>query len=226
MLTSLTVSELARHCQAEARRYQQTRESDEIYCFELFRRAVTQQDGIAWQAIYSQYTVLVATWVHRYSRFPQTGEEADFFINEAFTRLWRSGSNMEAETRPDSLGKYLSLLRLCVWSAIEDHLRKIKRDSLREALPLEDFDRPVSGVEAQVERTLSAEALRELLREVVQDEWEQRVAEESWLYDFAPRQIQARHPQLFATVEEVNQIKHNLIKRLRRKLKKEGRDEI
>ena len=78
MAKSLTIPQLAERCQAEAERYQQSGQSDERYCFELFRRALTKQDAAAWEAIYRQYQRLVKTWVQRYSRFRETEEGADF----------------------------------------------------------------------------------------------------------------------------------------------------
>jgi hypothetical protein len=239
MIKSLTISQLAERCQAESRRYQQSEQSDQRYCFELFRRALVEQNEPAWQAIHTQYQPLVAAWVRYYSRFPDTGEEADFFVNDAFARLWRSGSKPETAAKLDGLGKCLKFLKACVGSAIEDYLRKTKKDALKEAISLEKYrgvnpgDENVEerippiesmalsnpGVEAQVVHILSLKQLKQALWETIQDEQERLVAEESWVYAFAPRQIQERYPDTFATAKEVSQIKKNLRKRLRRRLK-------
>jgi RNA polymerase sigma factor (sigma-70 family) len=225
MVKFLTIPQLAEHCQAEVRRYRQTGQSNEVYCLELFHRALVERNEAAWQAIYAQYQPLMGFWVRNYSRFPQTGEEADFFIDEAFARLWRSHSKQEEPAmRLDSLGQYLKFLKLCVGSAIEDYFRRAERDAITRATLLEDYDRPISGIEAQVEHTLILDELREALWATVQDERERLVAEESWVYGFAPRQIQERHPETFITVEQVSQTKKNILKRLRRKLKGEIRD--
>lgn len=219
MPRSLTIPQLAERCQAEAAHYKQTGQSDERYCFELFRRALIERDEAAWQVIYTQYQSLVATWVHNYSRFPQTNEEADFFINAAFARLWQFGVRADTAAKLDNLGKCLGYLKLCVGSALEDYLRKVKRDALKQAIQLKNYDRSSSEVEEPETFPLTLEELGQALWNTVQDNSERLVAEESWVYGFAPREIQAHHPDLFTATAEVSQIKRNIIKRLRRRFK-------
>ena len=224
MVKALTIAQLAERCRAEVDRYKQTRQANNSYCFELFHWALTGQDEAAWEAIYSQYQALVTTWVFNYSRFPQTDEEAAFFVNEAFSRMWRYGSRPEIANKLDVLGKCLSYLKLCVGSAIEDYLRRKKKDALATAVALQDYDQHASSLQGQVERDLTSHELSRVLAETIQDDRERLVAEETWVYDLAPRQIQARHPETFATSEEVSQIRRNLIKRLQRKLKTQAFD--
>jgi hypothetical protein len=215
----LTVPQLAKRCQAETERYKQTRQSDQTPCYELFRLALSEGDEAAWAAIYEQYHGLVSHWVFSYSRFSDTQEEVSFFVNEAFTRMWRYGSRPNIAPQLNGLDKCLSYLKLCVGSAIEDDLRRRKKDALAAAVPFQDHEVPLlsDGFPTNHEPLLSE--LSQVLAEIIQDERERLVAEESWTYDLAPRQIRARHPEGFTTVEEINQIKRNLIKRLRRKLK-------
>ncbi|MFN8459063.1 MAG: hypothetical protein U0401_31185 [Anaerolineae bacterium] len=226
MSSFFSISQLAERCRAEAARYQQTGQSDEAYCLELFRLALREHNSEAWEAIYTQYQALAASWVYRYSRFPQTNEEADFFINEAFARMWRFASKPEtAKKLSFSLSKCLRFLKMCVGSAIEEYLRQERRDVLLYAVGLEDYEEFfVSETDAPTNSALSAPALRRLLTETIQSEAERLVAEDSWGYDLAPRHIQLRHPDVFVTVESVSQVKKNLLKRLRRKLKKEFGD--
>ncbi len=216
MAKSLTIFQLAERCQAESVRYKQSGRSDESYCLELFRKALTEQDGAAWDAIYAQYQLLVATWIQSYSRFTATGEEADFFVNEAFFRMWKRASESETFEKLDSLGKYLIYLKLCARSAIEDFLRRKTKDALAAAVPWEDFDRPAPAADAQLELASMLRELGRVLDEVIQDDRERLVAEESWVYGLSPRQIQARRPEIFGSVAEVNPVKRNIIRRLKR----------
>ena len=50
----------------------------------------------------------------------------------------------------------------------------------------------------------------------VQDEAERRVAYLCFVLDLKPREVQERHPELYATVDDVYRIKRNLLDRLRR----------
>jgi hypothetical protein len=61
--------------------------------------------------------------------------------------------------------------------------------------------------------------LKQVLSQTIQTHEERLVAEESWVYGLTPRQIQARYPETFATTELVSQIKHNLLKRIQRRLR-------
>lgn len=219
MTESLTISQLAERCRAESERYQQQGVSDETFCFELFRLALTEQHEAAWQAIYQQYHALVASWVQRHSRFSEVDEATDLFVNEAFARMWRAGTRPERAQRLAGLGPCLGYLKQCTWSAVEDHLRKQAKDALQRSAPLETFDPPGANIEARVHRQLYLDQINRILQETIQDEAERIVAEESWVYGLTPRQIQADHAHLFATVRAVNQIKRNLLKRLRRRIK-------
>ncbi len=221
MPNSFSIPQLVERCRAEAARYQQTGQSDEAYCLELFHLALREHNQAAWEAIYAQYQSLAGSWVYRYSRFSQTNEEADFFINEAFARMWRFASKPETAARLENLDNYLRYLKMCVASAIEDYLRKSQKDVLRKAAPLPDEDWLLQVSEAIDEPSTMLAELRQAVAEAIQSEAERLVAEDSWVYDLAPRHIQLRHPDIFATVESVSQVKRNLLKRLRRKVKKE-----
>lgn len=216
MTSSLTVSQLAECCQAEGKKYQQTGQSNEVYCLELFRRALVEQNQMAWHAIYVQYQALVAAWVHGYSRFSETGEEVDFFVNEAFARFWQYRTKPAKTDKFDTLGQYLRYLKLCAWSAIEDYHRKQRKDALLAAVALEDYNSLEKTTDKPAESPAWSKNLKQALDETLKDGQEYLVARESWIYDLAPRQIQVRHPNIFASAGQVSQIKRNIIKRLRR----------
>ena len=213
MVDRLTIVQLAERCSAEAKRYKQTQQSNEEYCLELFRRALTEQNETAWEAIYSQYQLLVQHWIYQYSRFHETGEEADLFVNDAFARMWQYGSKHTF----NSLKECLSFLRTCVWSAIENVMRKQKKDALMDSIP---WDTIISSISINLEDTAEFSILwtdiKEALMETIQNEQERLVAEESWIYGLAPRTVRERYPNVFATVDEVNQSKRNIIRRLQR----------
>jgi RNA polymerase sigma factor (sigma-70 family) len=216
----LTILELAERCRAEAERYKETRQAVTGSCFELFRQALVEQNQAAWEALYTQYHALVIHWVFSYSRFVETGEDAAFFVNEAFSRMWQYIAKPDMAERFDKLGKCLNYLKLCVGSAIEDYLRRKQKDALATAVALQEHDQLTLSPQAQIEAELTSLELSRMLEESLQDHRERLVAEETWVYNLAPRQIQARYPEIFTTTEEVSQVRRNIIKRLQRKLQK------
>ncbi|MEM7029928.1 MAG: hypothetical protein AAF629_10220 [Chloroflexota bacterium] len=224
MIGTLSINQLAENCREEAERYRRTKKSDSRYCFELFRLALHQQLEAAWSVIVQQYQKLVLHWVHEYvGAADNIDEDPEMFANEAFTRMWQYGIKPKTANNLDSLAKCLSYLKRCVWSSIEDHRRWQQKDSLSRTVGLETvIERPTtqSSVSEQVEKTMTASELRQLLLDNLQTQAEHIVAEETWIYDQAPRQIYDRHQDFFSSVSDVSQTKRNILKRLRRKLAK------
>ena len=222
-MNSLTIDDLIDGCRNEAQRYLQTGQSDETFCFELFRRALVERDEAAWHAVYSVFQGHVRSWIHKHGGFFSDDDPEDF-LNEAFARLWQYGGRPETARQLNNLGKCLRYLELCAVSAIQDYQRRRAKDALSKAASLEDMqvaDDSANSPKDQVERDDARAVLQRALEEILQDDRERLVAEESWIYDRAPRQIRARYPQLFATVANVSQIKRNILKRLQRKLTRE-----
>ncbi len=209
----LTVNQLAQRCQGD----QKARVPNSESCIRLFQLALVEQDEIAWTTICAEFGSMVYAWVCTYSSFQQTNEEVAYFVNEAFARLWQFGSPLAQQGQFTYLGDYLQYLKRCVWSAIEDYQRKLQKDALwRRIYPadplLEKLAQPQSD-----EKARATEELARLVWELTQiDPREKIVAEETWFYDLPPRAIQKRHPERFASVNEVNQIKRNILRRLQR----------
>lgn len=222
-MISLTIDDLIDKCRNETQRYLRTGQSNETFCFELFHRALVERDEAAWHAVYSVFQGHVRSWIHKHGG-AYLDDDPEDFVNEAFARLWQYGGRPETARQLDSLGKCLRYLELCAVSAIQDFQRRRAKDALSKATSFEDMqvaDDSTNSPKDQVERDDAWAVLRHALEETLQDDRERLVVEESWIYDRAPRQIQARYPQLFATVAHVSQIKRNILKRLQRKLTRE-----
>lgn len=217
--SGLSVNELALRCQQEREKFLAGSACDETYSLELFHRALFDHDQAAWQAIYAEYQPMVTQWVRRCSRFQHTNEEAAFFVNAAFTRFWRAVSGWERRSQFDSLPKLLGYLKCCVYSAIEDECRRQQR-WMRDSVDWDGFIEAVPDDAPPVEERAIGEVAKDNLkwamRGRLQDEKEEVVATLSWVYGLPPREIQARHPDLFPDVYQIYKIKHNILSRLRR----------
>jgi hypothetical protein len=216
MRETLSIRQLAERCQEETARYQRTQQSDPTYCFDLFHQALAQQVEAAWSAIVTQYEDLVTHWAYGFGA-GDLAEVPAVFVNEAFSRMWQYGRKAETIARLDNLGKCLSYLKKCVWSAVEEG-----RQHRQQAVLVTDWrklgaDHPtLPGPEIPVGLENLRQVVWETLAELVQNETEHRVAELTWVYDLKPRQIQAAYPTQFASAAEVSQIKKNILKRLQR----------
>src|SRR6266699_3997426 len=62
----LSINDLARCCSEETNKFLKQSVSNDRYCLELFRRAISKRDEDAWACIYLQYAPLVLTWVNQH----------------------------------------------------------------------------------------------------------------------------------------------------------------
>ena len=69
--------------------------------------------------------------MQRHAAFPASGEEAQYFVNRAFDKLWTAMTPQKFERFPD-LKSLLRYLQMCVHSAIIDHVRVAERFLARE----------------------------------------------------------------------------------------------
>lgn len=238
------VQQLIERCSAQVDDFRNNRPSDERPCLELFRLALIEHNQEAWDAIYNIHQAQVTRWVHSHPRFRFTGEDASYFVNQAFCRLWKYGARHAHAGHFNAVADYLQYLKRCTWSAIEDELRRSQKDALwhlveaAESADANDngFDGAEMGlseaavalhdrasVEKIVEHEMVLSDLRELLRQTLEGERERLVAEEMWEYGLAPRQVYARHPDKFTDENEISQIRRNIVRRLNRRLTNDAR---
>ena len=141
-LQSLSLSGVQHRCAEESERFFQRRNYDPRFCFELFRRALLEHDQRAWETIHHQYHPLVMSWVQRHGLLQALDEEADYFANRAFEKMWAAFSPQKFHQFPD-LKSILRYLQMCVHSVIVDYARGSEQlilfeDSEREPLVLRD----------------------------------------------------------------------------------------
>ena len=128
--TNLSLTDLARICAEETELFFQHRDHDTTYCFELFRRAIRENDQYAWEIIYDQYQTLVSGWVKQHRGFERSGEEVQFFVTGAFAKI-SSILTSEKFERFSDLQSLLSYLKMCVHSVITDYNRTADRARLQ-----------------------------------------------------------------------------------------------
>jgi DNA-directed RNA polymerase specialized sigma24 family protein len=212
----MKLARLADECARESRRFFRREPYDPGFCYEIFRRAIMQADERAWQMIYEQYTSLVTSWVYKHAAFHASAEQADYFVNRAFERMWSA-------ITPDKFGQYpdlsvlLRYLQMCVHSAIIDHARR----SSQAELELEAFEHDYPGtsrldMEEHVLDALQRSQLWEEIKKRLNDEEEEVVIYASFALGLKARQILENYPERFADIDKVYLVKQNVLARLRR----------
>lgn len=216
-LQLLTLTGLAHRCAQETERFFQRLAYDPQYCFELFRRAIVERIQRAWEFVYNQYYSLVTRWVERHSAFAASGEEAQYFVNRAFEKMWTALSPEKFDRFPD-LRSLLRYLQMCVHSVIVDYVRTAGHptaDVTTESVTARcKADRPL--VEDQALDQLQRQAFWREVNTRLNDEKERRVVYGAFVLALKPREIHTRFHDTFHDVQEVYRVKENVLARLRR----------
>lgn len=214
----VSLATLRRLCAQETTNFQNRRAFDPRHCFEIFRRAVMEDDQGAWDAVYAQYWSQVTAWIRRNPMFPMLEEEAQYFVNRTFERLWGVLTPAKWEQFPD-LKALLRYLQLCAHSVMVDYARQKEQAKLTESIDEAD-DTPLPDPEAAVEEQVLSEQRRQDLWRWMQsqlsDDREYQVVYDKFVLGLKPSEILERHPGLFADVREVYRAGETALGRLRR----------
>jgi hypothetical protein len=210
-LTRLPLRRVAERCHQESTLYLERGPHDPRFCYELWRRAIVDRDQRAWDAVYRQYaelTPVVRHWVERHSMFSATGEDAAYFVNRAFERLWQALDAQKFTRFPD-LPALLRYLKLCVHSSITDHVRGARDE---DELP-EDERHDIAAPAATRD---DGGDLWELVAARLDGGQEQTAVYARYVLAMKPQEIYEAYPGLYASVKQVYAVLQNALRRLRR----------
>lgn len=208
--SSLSVDQLAQYAQREMRRYLQTSDADTQYGYELFRRALDIRDEAAWYALSQCYWTLVKSWVMNHPRFSDSGEEADYFVNRAFERLWRYVALPEKFANFEDLASFLQYIKMSVHSAVID-------------------DAPNAPAVVECPETLNSQLAEQdrldeveqnefwlLVEKLLVDETERIVISGFFIEGLQNREILALYPEHFTDAKQVSNKRTSILRRLSR----------
>lgn len=211
---TMPLGELIQRCTAETERFfQRAGNHDNQYCFELWRRALAEQNDMAWAEIYQRYQSLVLGWIAAHPQFAATEEESGYFLNAVFAAMWKS-CPPERFTHFPNLPATLAYLKSCVHTTIANHLRKrrVAYVAIVDDVTPGTHDPLATVVLDQSART----ELWQLLNSLLHSEKEQLVMDLFFIQGMKPRAIYAQYEEQFTSVQEVYRVKQNLMERLSR----------
>jgi len=217
-LQHMAMAELAQRCAQETDLYFNRKDFDSSYCFELFRRAIRNNDERALEVVIVQYQPLVARWVEKWmdknSDFSAFNEESQDFIAQAFERFWISYTPAKFENAQNSLPAVLKYLQMCVHGALTDAWRKLRRIQLER--DEQDEEHELSESDPTPEDLLQKDEFWQLIRKKSKDPKEYTVVYASFQLALSPRDILAEYPNEFGSIKEIYQHKANFLERLGR----------
>ena len=216
-LQSLTLAGVRQRCAQETDRFFSRQEHDPRFCFELFRRAILERSELAWEFVYAQYRPLVARWIERHPALPMCGEEAQFFLNRAFEKMWR-GLTPDKFATFDDLKSILRYLQMCAHSVVIDFLRRKEQQMLLDAVDESEQVLVARGtaVEEQLTTELDRQKLWGWLEEQFNDEKERLTIYGIFVLGLKPGEVVGEYGRVFQDVKEVYRAKENVMARLRR----------
>ncbi len=206
---------LMRRCASESERFYRGQQHDTRYSYELFRRALVERSESAWEQLYRHYCGLVEGWVRRSGAFTSSGESSEFFVVGAFTKFWRAVTPDRFDSFP-TLASLLHYLQLCATSVVIDSVRT---QSWSEMVPEDAIGPSVMPHYSPDEEALNRvhrEEFWKLIDAQLHDEIERVVVYCSFILGLTPRAIFAKRGDLFNSVNDVYNVKRNVLGRLGR----------
>jgi len=210
-LPTMSTRELAAHCLVEIDHYRRSEHSTDAYALELLHRATIQGEQEAWDWMHHCYGGLVLGWLHRHPNRTVACrlENEDNYVAQAFERFWQA-TTLTRRVEFRTLAAALRYLRACLNGAILDTLRAYARP--RE-MPLPE---PGEAGEPYAENTSDGSEVWEVLRTMLPDPREQRLAYMFFHCGLKPREIVRFCPQEFRDIHEIYRLRRSIMERLLR----------
>jgi RNA polymerase sigma factor (sigma-70 family) len=211
-LSQLGLPEIIQGCIEESERFRAGQSGKEGHCFELFRRAIENDDQRAWSAIHEQYYRLVIQWIG--------GQyDSEELSSSAFFKFWRTLQGIHLSHRFKHVGAVLAYLRKCAMSVRLDWERK-KQRAIRET----SLNKQVTAWDNLIETLALERITRDERRRILQSWLEKKLSDTqerlviflSYALDLSPSEIAQNHPEQFKDARTVRRIKERVLKRLRR----------
>jgi hypothetical protein len=215
ILTRLDPATLAQICAAQSERFRRGQFSDPSYAHELFRRALVERDQAAWEHLYDQYRGLIERWVRQQAAFDTSGECSNNLVDEAFARFWHAVPPERFDRFPNvaALLRYLQLCASCV--VIDSARAQTAARIAAEKLSSINHTHQPSPEEEVIER-FRCEQLWHYIATQLSSEAEWVIVYDSFVNGMKPAAIYCAHRELFASVNEIYNLKRNLLERLGR----------
>lgn len=207
-ITHLTVDELADRCREESGWSGHRLINGFSSCWELFRRAIVEDNQQAWQALYVQYRRLVGKWG------AGADLELDDLVNETFARFWQGVRNHDFAGRFPTMQEVMGYLKRCARTLVIDTARRNQHQQLiREKLAAQRDAADDAPENRSLERVFAQE-LRDYLYSRLRDGDEQLVFPLSYDLGLKPREIARLYPARFADARAVSRLKERIVRRL------------
>jgi len=211
LCSEMSLSVLAALCLRELDSYRRGEPCTDAYGLELLRRATLQGDQEAWAWVHQCFGGIVRNWFrcHPQREVACHLESEENYVAQTFERFWQATAyNQQVEF--STLAAALQYLRASLHGTILDMLRAYARP--RE-VPLPG---PGEPGEPLVEENTETGEVWEILRRMLSDPRERRVAYLLFYCGLKPREIVRFCPHEWSSVQEIYRLRRSIMERLLR----------
>lgn len=187
--------------------------------YELFRRAIVENDEHAWIGIYTLYASLVSSWIIRLKN-DVSQEDLLSLMNGTFAKFARSSSAHRFADFPN-VSHLLAYLKKCAQSIFFDAQRSRQWqmatcESYEEILKTLDTASSHDDPANTVETILSLQEIWRIISTMVTAQEELLILHQCCLAGCTPSELQRLYPTIYPSIDDVYRIKRNVLQRLRR----------
>ncbi len=216
--SDMSLSILAQRCKSEINKHHRGEPSDDRYCLEIFRRAMSQRDHYAWDVLQQNFSELVMGWMHRhpYHEAACRIEREENYVARAFARFWRATVN-NPQLEFVSLAAALRFLYASLNGAIIDELRASRPKEVSLDAAASDESRTFSRQRELVTPEPDDDGeVWQIIESMLPNERERRAAFLLYYCNLKPRDIVRYCVDEFDNVQEIYRLRRNILQRLQR----------
>jgi hypothetical protein len=214
MMSELTTTEVIQNTHREIMQFLHKQQTGDACAHELFRRAIALRDEQAWVGIYELYHVVVGSWILRQVPTLQSNDLA-VLVNEVFAKFSWSISPRKLRDFP-CVQALLAYLKRCAGSVVADYRRSCLARAQEEPMESVTQEPMLDDFAASVVDQLAAQEVWAVLSCAVTAHEERLILVLVCALGLAPRELQQRYPDLYASVQDIYRIKRSVLERLRR----------
>ncbi len=204
-MKNIPLDQLTEKCRQENNRLAQTQTGA---CWELFRRALMENDQPAWLALHSQYRRLIGKWA------AGAALDLDDLTAQTFARFWEGIRRHDFSERFANISSVMGYLKRTARSLAIDKARQDdRRQKIADSMAADTPSIQPSPQELAEEKIFSQE-LRTYLSSRLSNADEQLVFFLSFEIGLKPREIAQKHPDHFPTPKDVSRLKERIVSRL------------
>lgn len=211
-LSGIELESIARRCAEETRKFLRHLEQDTRYCFELWRRALSEQIDDALHHVYLIYIPLLSGRARRHKQFAMSCGDSDYFARIALANFYRACYGPRFVDKFSELQPAMKYLNACLHSAI---VQDVRDNPPMPPMP-EDDTGPIAPPDPYGSDLRSSE-LWGHIREVLDDAQEEALSYKRFVLQMTPAEIMRAEPGRWPSTRDISVA----LQRIRRKLRKD-----